>query len=173
VEPIRTRRLDLVPFSEAFMRATITSDRGLAERELGLPLPPNWDSRLTGLFRFRLPQLEADPSVAPWLARAIVLREPERVVVGSAGFHGPPAEGMAELGYEVIEEYRRRGYAQETVEALIGWASREHGVARFRASVSPTNEPSLRLVRKLGFTESGSHWDEIDGEELELDLTLA
>jgi L-amino acid N-acyltransferase YncA len=55
------------------------------------------------------------------------------------------------------------------VRGLLGYA-REHGVRSFVASVGPGNEPSLRLVRGLGFVEVGRHWDDEDGEELELVL---
>jgi len=76
------------------------------------------------------------------------------------------------VGYSVFDPYRRRGYATEVVRALIDWASREHGIHHFVASISPGNEPSLALVRRLGFKHTGQHWDEEDGEELEFELKL-
>ena len=68
----------------------------------------------------------------------------------------------------VYPRYDQR-YYDEAVRGLLGYA-REHGVHRFVASVGPENEPSLELVRGLGFVEVGRHWDEEDGEELELEL---
>ena len=53
---------------------------------------------------------------------------------------------------------------------MFDWASHEHAVRWFIASVSPTNEPSLSLVRKLGFVQTGTQWDEIDGQELVFEL---
>jgi ribosomal-protein-alanine N-acetyltransferase len=38
-------------------------------------------------------------------------------------------------------------------------------VTRVRASVRPDNAPSLRLVRRWGFTEVGEQWDDEDGLE--------
>jgi RimJ/RimL family protein N-acetyltransferase len=78
-----------------------------------------------------------------------------------------------EVGYSVFEPYRRRGYATEVVRALIDWASSEHDIQRFIASISPGNEPSLALVNRLGFKHIGQHWDEEDGEELEFELRLS
>jgi RimJ/RimL family protein N-acetyltransferase len=43
-------------------------------------------------------------------------------------------------------------------------------VSRFIASVSPTNEPSLRLIANLGFVRTGEQWDELDGEEYVFEL---
>ena len=47
----------------------------------------------------------------------------------------------------------------------MAWAQTTFGVCRFVASVSPTNEPSLRLIARFGFQRVGEHIDEIDGIE--------
>ena len=49
---------------------------------------------------------------------------------------------------------------------MFDWAASAHGIHRFIASISPTNEPSLRLAAGFGFEQTGSHIDEIDGLEL-------
>jgi RimJ/RimL family protein N-acetyltransferase len=93
-----------------------------------------------------------------------------RHVVGSIGFHGPPDDqGRLEVGYRVEPSYRRRGLAREAVTAMFDWAASEHGIHRFVASISPTNAPSLQLTAGLGFVETGSHTDEIDGLEIEFE----
>jgi [ribosomal protein S5]-alanine N-acetyltransferase len=82
------------------------------------------------------------------------------------GFHGPvDKDGTLEIGYEVFPAYRRQGYAREAVVAMFRWAQGDTAVLRFRASVSPENEPSRNLVAGLGFVEVDSQWDEEDGEE--------
>ena len=103
-----------------------------------------------------------------WLGRAMVLTDDDgtKRVVGSIGFHGPPDEqGRLEVGYSVDPPFRRRGYARESVKALFDWANREHGITRFIASISPDNEPSLRLAAGLGFHRVGEQIDEVDGLE--------
>jgi RimJ/RimL family protein N-acetyltransferase len=47
----------------------------------------------------------------------------------------------------------------------MDWATRAHGVRRFVLSISPANEPSLRLARKFGFRKVGSVTDPEDGVE--------
>jgi ribosomal-protein-alanine N-acetyltransferase len=82
-------------------------------------------------------------------------------MVGNVGFHGPPgvnatdSEGALELGYGVLPEHRRQGYASEAVEGLISmpWV-RAHA-----------NAPSLAIIRKLGFVRTGQHIDPEDGLE--------
>jgi RimJ/RimL family protein N-acetyltransferase len=94
----------------------------------------------------------------------------QRTVVGTAGFHGPPDEdGRVELGYGVEPAHRRRGLATEVVAALLEWA-RGQGVSRFRATIAPTNIPSLAIVRAFGFREVGVFVDAVDGEELVFEL---
>jgi RimJ/RimL family protein N-acetyltransferase len=134
-------------------------------------VPDDWRTAEWRWLRDRPDLAAADPTVIRWFPRALLLRKgadrPEPTVVGHAGFHGPPDdEGRVEIGYTVIPEHRRRGYAEEAVRALMGWALSEQGVTRFRASVGPWNAPSLHLVRKLGFVRVGVQWDEEDGEEL-------
>lgn len=167
---IRSERLDLVPMSPAFLVASLEGRRAEAAAVIGAELPADWPGDGARVLRRRLRQLEADPAVQPWLLRAIVLRQPRRMV-GHIGFHEPPdAAGRVEVGYAVQPADRRRGYALEAVQAMLGWAGREHGVRRFVASISPGNGPSLALVRKLGFEQVGTQWDADDGEELVFEL---
>jgi [ribosomal protein S5]-alanine N-acetyltransferase len=89
------------------------------------------------------------------------------IVVGEAGFHGPPdGDGRIEFGYMVVSEHRRRGYAEEAVRALLAWATADYQITRFRAGISPHNIASLNLIRKLGFVQVGTYHHETRGEEL-------
>jgi RimJ/RimL family protein N-acetyltransferase len=116
-----------------------------------------------------------DPDVREWLVRGLVLRQ-ARELVGHAGFHGPPGvNGLGradavEVGYTVFPPFRGRGYAVEAAAGLIRWAREERGVGAVLASVSPENEPSLAIVRRLGFVRVGEQLDEEDGLELVFEL---
>ena len=168
---IQSDRLDLIPLSPPFLIASIEGNRELAQELLGLSIVPEWFDR-ADLMRLRLGQLRADPSLQPWLLRAISLRREPRMI-GRIGFHSRPgaeylqeiAPGGAELGYTIFRDYRRQGYAYEACQALMAWAQQVHGVTRFIVSISPSNLPSLGLARKLGYVRIGSHVDERDGLE--------
>jgi [ribosomal protein S5]-alanine N-acetyltransferase len=171
VPTIAAARMDLVSLSPALMEAALAGDRAGAEALLGSRLPDPWLEETRGLFRMRLEQMRKDPSEQAWLTRAMVLRDPESTVIGHIGFHGPPdARGRVEVGYTVLEGYRRQGYAGEAVRALFDWVATTHGITRFIASVGPWNDPSLGLIRKLGFVQTGVQWDDVDGEELVFEL---
>jgi ribosomal-protein-alanine N-acetyltransferase len=162
---IRAPRLDLIPLSSPLVESMQVADWATAGGLLGADIPPEWQARDWHWLDARLAQAGA-PSVIAWLPRALVLRQAaggsEQVVVGDAGFHGPPDdEGRVELGYAVISEYRRRGFAEEAVRALLAWTAREVGVTKFSALIEPQNMPSLNLIRKLGFDQTGVSGREI------------
>jgi ribosomal-protein-alanine N-acetyltransferase len=170
---IASPRLELVSFSARAMRGVIDGDFAAAEEELGATVPRTLHEKLGELFQRRLPEVERDGSILPWVARAMVLTDSlgARRVIGSIGFHGPPDDaGQVEIGYHVEPGFRRRGFATEAVRALLDWAVEERGITRFRASISPSNKPSRAIVSRLGFRETGVRWDEIDGEELVFEL---
>ena len=153
----------------AFMRALVAHDLAVASAELGVEVSEEMTEDLVNFARYRLAQMEADPSIQPWLARAMVRTEPDgrRSAIGTLGFHGPPDErNVVEVGYRVEAPYRRQGYTSEAVRGLFDWAYREHGIRRFRASISPTNAASLNLAAGFGFRQVGEQMDEIDGLEL-------
>ena len=165
---IATPRLELVSMSVPFMEALARKDLAAASAEIGAIVPAWMADELENFLKYRLSQLRLDPAIRVWLGRAMVLTEPHggRRVVGSIGFHGPPdGQGRLEVGYSVDPPFRRRGYASESVKALFDWAHREHGITRFIASISPDNEPSLRLTAAFGFNRVGEQMDEIDGLE--------
>ena len=174
---ITSDRLELILLSHQAIDALLEGRRGDVERELDAAVPEGWpDEHDAGFLRFRQRQVERAPQAEPWLVRAVILREPARTMIGHAGFHGQPGvngkqdPGAVELGYTIFEPYRGRGYATEAAQALMDWAQREHGVSRFVASVAPANDPSLAIVRKLGFVHTGEQWDEEDGLELVFEL---
>lgn len=175
VPSIHTARLDLISMSPAFIDALLAGRRDEAESEAGLILPDAWpDEDDVAFLRLRLDQMGKDPASQEWLARAMVLRTTGRRMVGYAGFHGPPEQiGRAELGYSVMPEVQRRGYATEAAEALMDWARRQHGVDRFFVSIGPDNAPSLAMAAKMGFTKIGEQIDEVDGLEYVFELVRA
>jgi len=92
------------------MSALLDRDLARASTEAGVALTDYFvTDEACWLWRIRVDQVAADPASADWIARAAVA-EPEGIVVGHAGFHGPPDEaGMVEIAYSVDPAHRRRG----------------------------------------------------------------
>lgn len=57
-----------------------------------------------------------------------------------------------DIGFGVLPEYCGKGYAGEAAVAVVDYARRQLGIRALTAIVSPTNEPSIGLIRKLGLT---------------------
>lgn len=167
---IHTERLDLRLMTPEFLEAAIGSDQAGAAQLLGVPIPADfWP--LSTYVHERLAQVRHNPALEPWLGRAIV-RRADQTMVGSIAFHMAPAPepvrplgpGGVELGYTIFPQFRRQGYGTEACGALMTWAQ-EQGVARFILSISPQNQPSLRIAAHFGFVKIGSQMDEEDGLE--------
>ena len=170
---IESERLDLVPMTPVVLRACLEPDVEAAERELRVSIPAEWlVQQHASLFALRLGQLEDDPTLQPWLLRAMVLRE-TGVMVGHIGFHSAPGEeylepcspGAVEFGFTVLPSFRRQGYAREAAVALMEWAHHVHHVVSFVLTIRPDNVASKALAAQLGFVRIGSHIDEVDGFE--------
>lgn len=168
---IRTDRLVLIPMTPAFLRASLGGDLADAETHVGLALPKTWPDIQTVL-ALRLQQLESDPTLQPWLLRAIGFRS-SREMVGHIGFHASPgadhleqwSSGGVEFGYTIFPPHRRKGYAREASLALMQWAREVHDVTSFVVTISPSNGASLALALDLGFVRVGAHVDEVEGPE--------
>ena len=122
------------------------------------------------LWEYRSGQLKATPTDAPWITRLI--EDPvTSTVVGVAGFHGPPNENqMVEFGYRVEPIHRRQGYARASLETLLAVAAEHPDVRIVRATISPDNTASRRLIDQYGFVEVGEQWDDDDGLEIIFEL---
>jgi RimJ/RimL family protein N-acetyltransferase len=154
-----------VQLSPAALTALVDGDLDAASAAAGVPLSP-WLLTESWLWRLRRDQIAADPASADWIAGAAVA-EPDGVVVGHGGFHGPPDErGEVEVAYSVDPAYRRRGYATAMLAALLRRAAAEPGVRSVRASIRPDNVASLATVARFGFVKVGEQLDPEDGLEI-------
>lgn len=83
-------------------------------------------------------------------------------VVGDCGTLGWADErGHVEIGYGLAAPYRGAGLGGEMARALADWVAAQPGVAAVTASVQVGNEPSRRLLDRLGFAlvgERDGHW---------------
>ena len=160
-ETIETERLRLVPFDLPLLLAARAEDRDRVSELLGAEIAPGWPS--DGVVDFQLPgqivALEKHGVELKWLGRLIVLKEGP-VLIGVINLKGPPDNlGRVEIGYEIEQGYRRKGYASEAARALIEWSLRQPDVKAVRARTMPQNEISQAMLRKLGFEHIGESID--------------
>jgi RimJ/RimL family protein N-acetyltransferase len=170
--PIITARLRLELLHAETLELLLNGDTKGAENIQGLNFSGSFRQSVDDRFlRIQLERMRSRPSGRSWCIRAIV-RDQDDELIGHSGFHGPPEDvGRAEIGYNVLEPFRRNGYATETVQSLVEWARRQ-GERVVYASISPSNSASIGVVTKLGFRHTGVHDDEIDGEEYVFEIDL-
>ena len=95
-----------------------------------------------------------------WAARlqySIVRKDTGEVAGTLRPFVRPDRETAMQLGYVLCPAHRRRGYAAEALEAFIRLLFDELSYDAVTAEVLPFNEPSIRLLEKLGFRREGTH----------------
>jgi RimJ/RimL family protein N-acetyltransferase len=156
-----------------FIEALLEGDRERAGQALDVELPDGFP-RDGGMrfFELRLKQMRKDARFLEWCPHAVVL---EGTMIGHAGYHGPPGVNAKqdpdaiEIGYTIEAPYRGNGYATAAATELLRRAE-ERGIRHFIACTQPDNEPSLAIIRKLGFTQTGEAMDEKDGLELVFEL---
>ena len=179
-ETIHCLRLDLVPLTPDLLRCFLRREMRAPPSEFRFAPPEGWPGEDVDVLALRLQQLEEDPSLQPWLLRAMVLRQTGEMV-GHIGFHTAPDAAYlrdfspmgVEFGYTVFPSFRRHGFAREAATGLMKWAQSSYGVNLFVVSIAPSNTASQALAAGLGFRKIGSHLDEIDGVEDVLECDLA
>lgn len=73
----------------------------------------------------------------------------------------PAWQDMIEVRYGISSQFWGKGFAKEATGAIIAWATVEKGAKRFIAETESGNSQSGRVLLKLGFTHSHTHfWKE-------------
>lgn len=61
----------------------------------------------------------------------------------------------AEVGYNLASHAQGKGYMQEALGGLVAHAIGPLGLRRLEAEIDPRNEPSAKVLRRLGFRQEG------------------
>jgi len=77
------------------------------------------------------------------------------VVVGGIGFHGPPRDGLVEIGYGVVPSVRGRGVATEALRMVLKLAGSLDEVKRVCGRTSPDNIASQHVMLGAGMRFAG------------------
>ena len=66
-----------------------------------------------------------------------------------------PKDGTISLGYTFSYKHHRKGYAFEALTALISMLHKQYPEWDFISFTEPENEPSMALLKKLGYKDMG------------------
>ena len=146
---LRTKRLELRPMNERdwpFFRALQTDCdvmRYVADARL--------DSDIRARFEARLPAWTA--SCAHWLCLAVRTLETHELLGVTDLCRTAPGSEDAEVGYLFMPASQGRGYATESLLAVIDFAQAS-GFAGLSAVVTSGNVASQRVLEKAGFRQT-------------------
>lgn len=79
------------------------------------------------------------------------------ITIGQCGYHKwYKAHQKAEFGYSLFsDDFKNKGYMSEASAPIIAHGFEKMELNRIEAFASPANEPSIKLLQKLGFTYEG------------------
>lgn len=89
------------------------------------------------------------------LVWAIADAQSDRLIGTSAVFALDLPQGRAEIGYSLHPDWQGRGLASEALRLILRYAFNTLQLRRVEADADPRNEPSWRLLEKLGFVREG------------------
>lgn len=156
---IVTERLLLVPATPESTRAALAGARQLGE-SLGVEVPASWPPTFldAASLQYTLDRLAEGHENAGWWLHFVVLAGAgdARTLIGSCGYKGPPtAGGTVEIGYGIVGDQQRNGYASEAARGLLGRAFALPAVRRVIAETLPELIASIGVLEKCGFRVVG------------------
>jgi len=149
---LETDRLRLIPL-QAHSLALSLVDYGKMQTELGLSITKTIleDEEMQYAMGVRLRKVLEDVDHYLWLTNwAIVLKENNQII-GYIMLKGLPNEaGEVITGYDIDEEYRRKGFATEALIRLIQWIFENPRALSVIADTEKINIPSCKLLEHVG-----------------------
>ena len=136
----RTERLTIYPASREQMEAMIASEQNEE-------LKKAYTEMLDGCLRH--------PDQWDWYA-IWMIEKTDGTHIGDLCFKGLRKDGIAEIGYGILEEHQGQGYATEAVRAACRWAFGHAEVTSLEAETDAGNAASQRVLEKCGFRPNGT-----------------
>ena len=95
----------------------------------------------------------------------VALRECD-TAIGICGLFRRDTLDEPDIGYAVLPDYCGKGYAYEASRAIIEYARSDLELTRLIAIISPGNDASIGLIRKLGLEFERMHKMPDDDDEV-------
>lgn len=161
INQLTTERLILIPFTTDICR-NILNNNYIDLEVLNLKKGRSWPDAdvLDTLPRIinNLNKVGCPTGYESWM----IIKKDTREVIGDLGFKGfNREEGNVDLGYGIIKEERRNGYAAEAVSEIIKWAFSTKIVMKITANCLTENMVSINLLNKFNFIQDSTENDMI------------
>lgn len=174
---LRTSRLLLIPATLESLRAELRSNDDLG-KVIGAEVPRAWPPELydADAVNWTINAIESGRSGADWTLYYFTrVNDGSRpTLIGAGGYKGNPDEsGTVELGYGVLPEFQRQGFASEAVEGMLDFAFSDSRVRRVIAHTLEHLAPSRGVLEKSGFKFVGRGNDPTEPDAIQYEMTRA
>ena len=86
----------------------------------------------------------------------VIIKKDDSELIGDIGVHFLASNSFqVEMGCTLSQKYHGNGYATEALKSIINYLIDELGKRRIIASIDSRNQPSIRLIERLGFRKKG------------------
>jgi [ribosomal protein S5]-alanine N-acetyltransferase len=161
-QPIETPRLLLISVTEAMLDAD-RNGQGLGQL-LNAVVPDTWPPQYWDqrAIDYLLERVHRHPHYRGW-CRYVTLKQAAGappLLIGGCGCTEPPETlDDVEIGYSILNEFRRHGYVTEAINALVRWIFTYSHVQSVCAQTYPHLAASIGVLRKCGFVMDGTGKD--------------
>lgn len=100
-------------------------------------------------------------ATAPWIG--YLVEDGDKRIVGACSFKGPPVDGMVEIAYFTFPGFEGHGWGGDMATALVDMALGEETVSTITAHTAPEDNPSTKILNRLGFEHVRTLEDPEDG----------
>ncbi|WP_229212050.1 GNAT family N-acetyltransferase [Dyadobacter arcticus] len=141
----------LVPCDDTLYDAIRMGNNTLA-RVMGVNVPKKW-TEFRDTFTPSYHRWKAHPPLRDWWVY-LVIYLPDNQLIGSCGYKGEPdANGMVEIGYEIMPTHRTIGLGTEAAKGLLDHAFTHNIVRKVSAHTLAEENASARILEKIGFAQ--------------------
>jgi [ribosomal protein S5]-alanine N-acetyltransferase len=153
IDKLATDRLILIPFTIQICRNLLNddfSDLEILKLKKGRSWPDNDVIETLPKIINNLSKVETPTGYESWM----IIKKETLEIIGDLGFKGfNYNERNIDIGYGIIKEERRKGYAEEAVKEIIKWAFSNEMVKEITANCLIENTNSINLLTKFNFIE--------------------
>ncbi len=154
IDKLETERLLLIPFTIEICRHLMNNDFSDLYKmgfKKGISWPDSDVIETLPKIINNLSEVEAPTGFESWM----IIKKDTLEIIGDAGFKGLNQQHQnVDIGYGIIKEERRKGYAEEAAAALINWAFSTEIVKEITANCLHDNVGSINLLNKLNFIKT-------------------
>lgn len=153
IEQLITEKLILKPFTISFCQNILNNDFSDLEKwsyQKGKSWPDSDVLETLPRIINNLTKVGSPTGYESWM----IIKKDTLEIIGDLGFKGfNNKEENIDLGYGIIKEERRKGFAEEAVREIIKWAFSNKIIKEITANCLTENSGSINLLTKFNFTQ--------------------